>query len=120
MARIIFEYDKFDSWGDPIEGRYTRQLDLSAISEELESSPHTLVNALIAIQTLDAESLQAHADSCSQFRTEDPDRYQRILDMSMKVSIFNETKRKSEPKIPLRSAKEVARALRSLKRQKSK
>lgn len=116
MARIIFEYDNWNKNGDDETGVYTRQLDLSAMSDILKDSPETLVNALCILSDLSKAESKAHMQKCNDYRMEDPQRFMRIMDSCMAVSIFNERGQSSRiPKIPVMSKKDLIRALKSLK-----
>ena len=116
MARIIFEYDKFDKNNKRIDGIYTRRLNLSAMSEILNDSPQTLVNALCILSDLSKAESEAHLTVCNDYRNANPERYSRIMDSCMAVSVFNENKSNSIPRNPVMSKSDLIKALKSLKK----
>ena len=117
MARIIFEYDNYDKNGSPIICRSTRQLDLTALSEDLNSSPESLFDSLLSIEGMKFEEFKKHCDSCQSFRSDNPLEYKKMLDFSMSVSVFNDRKKPADNRIPILTSDDLKRALRQLIRE---
>jgi len=73
------------------------------------------VNALIHLSTISKSQFQAHATVCDDFRNANPERYKKIMDYSMHVSIFNERGDTKPKRNPVMSKQDLLQALRTLK-----